>query len=112
MLGSNGSLAPGSGTALYRRWSTWGSFLSPRISPLPAGAIAIGSAGRWISPTDRIPAALSARSLLARLALGVQFDWMDIAWYPAGVVPLVALDWLFRARIRPKQQVRAAAPSN
>jgi hypothetical protein len=34
---------------------------------------------------------LSERSLAARLVLGAHFDWVDVAWYPVGVVPLVVL---------------------
>lgn len=42
-----------------------------------------------------VPAALSAHSVLARLALGVTFDPMDLLWYPVGVVPLAAVHWRF-----------------
>lgn len=38
-----------------------------------------------------IPAALSERSVVARLALGVQFDATDLVWYLVGVLPLVLL---------------------
>ncbi|WP_212817806.1 DUF2809 domain-containing protein [Polymorphospora rubra] len=97
---SDGSLEQHSGTALYASMVYAGVlFLWPRMGPLPAGAIAVGFC--WaveIFQLTGIPAALSARSLLARLALGVQFDPTDLAWYPVGVVPLVALHWLLRAR--------------
>lgn len=93
ILDSSGSLAQRSGTLLYASMTyTAVVFLWPRMSPLPAGGIAIGFC--WaveLFQLTGIPAALSARSLLARLALGVQFDWIDLAWYPVGVVPLVAL---------------------
>jgi hypothetical protein len=37
------------------------------------------------------PAELSERSVLARLALGVQFDASDLFWYVAGVLPLALI---------------------
>ncbi|WP_407566734.1 DUF2809 domain-containing protein [Polymorphospora sp. A560] len=99
---SDGALEQHSGTALYASMVYAGVlFLWPRLGPLPAGAVAVGFC--WLVEFFQltgIPAALSARSLLARLALGVQFDPTDLAWYPVGVVPLVALHWLLRARSR------------
>ncbi|MGW0436357.1 ribosomal maturation YjgA family protein [Micromonospora sp. NPDC003197] len=99
-LESDGPLAQHSGTALYASMVYAGVlFLWPRMSPLPAGAIAIGFC--WLvefSQLTGIPAALSERSLLARLVLGVQFDLTDILWYPVGVVPLVVLDRLLLSR--------------
>ena len=38
-----------------------------------------------------LPAAWSAQSVLARLALGAHFDPADLAWYLAGVLPVAAL---------------------
>ncbi|MEU5940886.1 DUF2809 domain-containing protein [Micromonospora sp. NPDC047548] len=76
-------------------------FLWPRMSPPPAGAMAIGFC--WaveIAQLTGIPAALSARSLLARLVLGVQFDPTDLLWYPVGIVPLIAVHGLLRPRTR------------
>jgi hypothetical protein len=35
--------------------------------------------------------------------LGAEFDLTDIAWYPVGIVPLVAVDWLLGARTRRSQ---------
>jgi len=99
-LESDGPLAQHSGTALYASMVYAGVlFLWPRMSPLPAGTIAVGFC--WLvelSQLTGIPAALSARSLLARLVLGVQFDLTDVAWYPVGVVPLVLLDRLLLRR--------------
>jgi hypothetical protein len=72
-------------------------FVWPRLHPAVAGAIAIGFCELVeIAQLTGAPAALSQRSLLARLALGVQFDAVDLAWYPVGIVPLAALHWLLR----------------
>jgi uncharacterized protein DUF2809 len=97
---SDGWLAQHSGTVLYAAMIYAGLFaLWPRLSPLWAGALAIGFcwAVEFFQLTG-VPASLSERSLLARLVLGARFDWTDIAWYPVGVVPLVALHLLTRAR--------------
>jgi hypothetical protein len=106
---NDGLLAQYSGTALYASM-VWAGvvFLRPRISPLTAGAVAIGIC--WLvelSQLTGVPATLSARSLVARLVLGAQFDWTDMAWYPVGVVPLVAGHWLIRTRCRPGSHLRA-----
>lgn len=106
---SGGRLEQYSGTALYASMVYAGVlFLWPRWAPLPAGGIAVGFC--WlveVAQLTGVPAALSARSLLARLVLGVQFDPTDLAWYPAGVVPLVAVHWLVRAHLRPPDAVSA-----
>jgi uncharacterized membrane protein len=91
-----GALAQYSGTALYAAMVYAGVlFLWPRIAALTAGGVAIGFC--WLvelAQLTGVPAALSAHSVLARLVLGVRFDPVDLAWYPVGVLPLVALDWL------------------
>jgi hypothetical protein len=82
-------------------------FLWPRLAPLAAGAVAVGFC--WAvecSQLTGVPAELSSRSIVARLVLGAKFDPTDIAWYPVGVVPLVAVHWLLRSR-RP---AKALAP--
>ena len=97
---SDGWAAQHAGTALYASMIYAGVFaLWPRLSPLWAGALAVGFcwAVEFFQLTG-IPGDLSERSLLARLVLGARFDWTDIAWYPVGVVPLVALHLLTRAR--------------
>lgn len=97
---SDGRLEQYSGTALYASMVYAGVLLLwPRMAPVPAGAIAI--AWCWAMECFQltgVPAALSARSLLARLVLGVQFDPTDLLWYPVGVVPLVVAHWLVRGR--------------
>jgi Protein of unknown function (DUF2809) len=90
-----------SGTALYASLVYAGVFvLRPRTTPMVAGAWAIGFC--WLVECLQLtglPADLSRHSLVARLVLGVQFDPVDLAWYPAGVVPLVALQlWACRGR--------------
>lgn len=98
----DGALRQYSGTALYASM-VWAGvlFLWPRMAPVPAGTLA--TVFCWLvecAQLTGVPAELSARSLAARLALGVQFDPVDLAWYPAGVVPLVVLHHVVRARRR------------
>lgn len=107
---SGGALEQYSGTALYASivYATV-VFLWPPVTPLVAGGITTGFC--WlveVAQLTPVPAALSARSLLARFVLGVQFDPTDLAWYPVGVVPLVALHWLIRVRAR--NRTPATAP--
>lgn len=87
----DGALRQYSGTALYASMIYAGVYvLRPRTTPLVAGAAAI--AWCWaveLAQLTGIPAELSSRSLLARYALGVTFDPVDLVWYPVGVVPLV-----------------------
>ncbi|MGY0004682.1 ribosomal maturation YjgA family protein [Micromonospora sp. I033] len=110
----DGALRQYSGTALYASM-VWAGvlFLRPRMAPVPAGTLAIVFC--WVvecAQLTGVPAELSARSLAARLALGVQFDPVDLAWYPAGVAPLVVLHHLVRARARPTPQPpRDVAPA-
>jgi len=96
----DGLLRQYSGTALYASMVYAGVvFIRPRVTPVIAGAVAIGFC--WAVEgfqVTGIPATLSAHSVAARLALGVTFDWIDILWYPAGVVPLVLLDLALRHR--------------
>ncbi|MFU8854184.1 DUF2809 domain-containing protein [Micromonospora sp. SL1-18] len=106
---ADGRLEQYSGTALYASMVYVGVlFLCPRLSPLPAGTAAILFC--WAVECFQltgVPAALSARSLLARLVLGVQFDPVDLLWYPVGVVPLVALHHLLRTRAVPFEVAKA-----
>ncbi|MDI1461536.1 DUF2809 domain-containing protein [Catellatospora sp. KI3] len=98
-----------SGTALYASMVYAGVFLLwPRIRPLVAGAVAVAFC--WAvecSQLTGVPAYLSQRSLLARLVLGVQFDPVDLLWYPVGVIPLALLLWL-PARPRPDDTAATA----
>jgi hypothetical protein len=82
-----------SGTALYASMIYAGVFvLWPAMPPVRAGLGAVGFcwAVEFFQLTG-VPAALAERSLPARLVLGSQFDWVDVAWYPVGVVPLVLI---------------------
>ncbi|MEU9837665.1 DUF2809 domain-containing protein [Actinomadura sp. NPDC048032] len=74
-------------------------FIRPSISPLAAGAAAIAYC--WLiefAQLTPVPEALSQRGWIVRQLLGGRFDPVDVAWYPVGVVPLVAAHWFFRAR--------------
>jgi hypothetical protein len=76
-------------------------FIWPPISPLLAGGAAVAYC--WFiefAQLTPIPAAISERSWFARQLLGAQFDLVDVAWYPVGVIPLVAAQWFLRARTR------------
>jgi hypothetical protein len=93
-------LAQYSGTALYAATVYAGVFvLAPRTRPWVAGVVAIAFC--WIVEFFQItgvPAELSDRSVLARLALGRTFDPSDLAWYVVGVLPLVAVQWAIQSR--------------
>ncbi|GHJ44137.1 hypothetical protein Cs7R123_14790 [Catellatospora sp. TT07R-123] len=105
-----------SGTALYASMVYAGVYLLwPRCRPWTAGAVAVAFC--WaveVSQLSGVPAYLSARSLLARLALGVQFDPVDLLWYPVGVLPLAALHWFLSTRrpAAPATADRPAAPAS
>ncbi|MFY1697270.1 MULTISPECIES: DUF2809 domain-containing protein [unclassified Solwaraspora] len=93
VLDSSGVLQQHSGTALYASMVYAGVFvLAPRVTPVVAGVVAVAFC--WLVELLQltgIPAALSERSVIARLVLGVQFDATDLAWYPVGVLPLVLM---------------------
>jgi Protein of unknown function (DUF2809) len=99
-LDSTGWWQQNTGTALYAAVVYLGVlFVRPRISPYRAGLIALAIC--WLVEAFQltpIPAALSSYSLPIRLLLGSRFDWNDVAWYPVGIVPLVVVDALLRAR--------------
>ena len=97
---SGGGLEQHSGTALYASMIYAGVFLLwPAVQPVRAGILAVGFcwAVEFFQLTG-VPAALSERSPVARLVLGASFDWVDVAWYPVGVVPLVVLHRLVSRR--------------
>jgi len=74
-------------------------FIRPRVSPLLAGGVTIAYC--WFiefAQLTSIPATLSQQSWLARQLLGAQFDLIDVAWYPVGVIPLAVAHWYLRAR--------------
>ncbi|MFG2003349.1 DUF2809 domain-containing protein [Spirillospora sp. NPDC048911] len=77
-------------------------FIRPSISALSAGSITVAYC--WFiefAQLTPVPAALSQRSRLARQLLGAQFDLVDVAWYPVGVILLVAAHRILRARTGP-----------
>ncbi len=100
-LASTGLVEQASGTALYAAAVFCGVvFLWPRMTIPWVALIAAGYcwAVEFLQLTS-IPADLSARSVLARLVLGVSFDPADLAWYLVGVaVPAVVLARLRRTR--------------
>ncbi|MEV0648019.1 DUF2809 domain-containing protein [Phytomonospora sp. NPDC050363] len=84
-------------------------FIWPPVSPLLAGGIAIAYC--WFiefAQLTSIPATLSQHNWLARQLLGAQFDLVDVAWYPVGVIPLVVAHWFLRARARSPRNPRTA----
>ncbi|MFC7245803.1 DUF2809 domain-containing protein [Catellatospora aurea] len=86
-------------------------FIWPRISPWSAGSAAIAYC--WFiefAQLTPIPEAISQRSWFARQLLGAQFDPVDVAWYPVGVIPLVAAHWFLRDRTRSRTSPTPAAP--
>ncbi|WP_432989078.1 DUF2809 domain-containing protein [Dactylosporangium sp. CA-233914] len=99
-LMSNGALQQNTGTALYAS-AVYASvvFLAPRMRPAMAGLIAVGAcwALEFFQLTG-VPHELSKYSILIRLVLGDAFDWIDVWWYPAGVVPLVLVEMVARTR--------------
>jgi hypothetical protein len=106
----SGRLAQYSGTALYASMVYAGViFVWPRMSAWRAGVIA--TVFCWVveaAQLSGLPAELSARSILLRAALGVHFDWVDVLWYPLGIVPLVVVDRLWAERWR--RRVQPAEP--
>ncbi|MES9607662.1 MULTISPECIES: ribosomal maturation YjgA family protein [Actinomadura] len=72
-------------------------FIRPRISPLPAAGAAVAYC--WFiefAQLTPLPGEISQRSWFARQLLGAQFDLVDVAWYPVGVIPMVVAHWLLR----------------
>ena len=95
---ADGPLEQHSGTALYASLIyALVVFVRPRIRPVLAAAMATGFC--WaveVAQLTGIPAALSAKSIVARLVLGVAFDPIDLLWYPVGVLLFMALHMLVR----------------
>ncbi|MFJ5927009.1 DUF2809 domain-containing protein [Kitasatospora sp. NPDC092948] len=82
---------------------------APRLRPRTAGAAAL--AASWaveLFQLTGVPAALSAHSRLARLALGTTFDLSDLLGYTLGAAAAVAVHAAAR-RIRRRAVRRPAA---
>lgn len=105
---TDGAVQNASGTALYACMVYLAVvFAAPRISPWPAGAVAAGFC--WLvelSQLTGVPAYWSDRSVIARLVLGVKFDPVDLAWYPVGVIPLVAAHVMIQRAVAAQQPDR------
>jgi hypothetical protein len=90
---ADGPLEQHSGTALYASLIyAIVVFVRPTIRPAVAALVATGFC--WaveVAQLTGIPAALSAKSILARLALGVAFDPIDLFWYPIGALVFMVL---------------------
>ncbi|MFE2540920.1 ribosomal maturation YjgA family protein [Actinacidiphila glaucinigra] len=69
---------------------------APRLTPLTAAATALAAswAIEFLQLTD-IPAALSERSVVARLVLGSTFNAPDLFWYATGA----AAGWLVHTAV-------------
>ena len=108
LLDRSGTFGQHAGTALYASMVYAGVFVAaPSVRPVTAGVVA--TLFCWsveLFQLTGVPAALSEHSVLARLVLGASFDAADMAWYPVGVVPLVAVHHLVSRRSR----ARAARP--
>jgi hypothetical protein len=102
VMDSSGALAQHSGTALYASMVYAGVFLLwPTARPATAAIAAVGFC--WaveLFQLTGVPADLSARSVIARLVLGVAFDPVDLIWYVIGVLPLAALHHRLSGRRR------------
>ncbi|GLY97736.1 DUF2809 domain-containing protein [Actinoplanes sp. NBRC 103695] len=101
VAGPDGAVAQYSGTALYAAMIYAGWYvLAPSLRPPIAAGLAVGFC--WLVEffqLSGVPAALSERSILARLALGVTFDPTDLLWYALGVLPLLAVHGAWRSRM-------------
>ena len=100
LVESTGLLEQVSGTALYASACYGGVLiLWPPGRPLPVALISLGFcwAVEFFQLTD-VPAALSARSVVARLVLGRTFDPSDLVWYVVGIVVAVTIHYLTLCR--------------
>jgi hypothetical protein len=74
-------------------------FVAPRAAPVRVGAFALGIC--WaveLAQLTPVPAALSARSTLARLVLGATFSPADLVAYAVGIVLILSLHRWTRRR--------------
>ena len=97
---ADGPLEQHSGTALYASLIyAIVVFLWPRLTPPLVAAVATGFC--WaveFAQLTGIPAALSAKSIVARLVLGVAFDPVDLIWYPVGALVFMVLHLVWSRR--------------
>lgn len=99
----DGPFAKYAGVALYATFAfALVLVVAPRLSPVRAAAI--GLAWSWAVEFAQLtpwPAALSARSGIARLVLGSTFNWPDLVAYLVGVVVPMLAWFLVRRRRHP-----------
>jgi len=89
---TGGAFAKYAGVGLYAALVyTLVVLVAPRLRPLAAGAIALAFCGAVeFAQLSPVPAALSARSTLARLVLGSTFNTPDLFWYAVGIAVAAA----------------------
>lgn len=97
---ADGPLEQHSGTALYACLIyAIVVFLWPRLRPAVAAVAATGFC--WaveLAQLTGVPAALSDKSIVARLVLGVAFDPVDLIWYPVGALVFMVLHLVWSRR--------------
>ena len=96
VLDSSNPLNQVSGTVLYAS-AVYGGVLFLRPGSRPHWVAAGAAAFCWLVELFQLtglPAAWSAHSVAARLALGVHFDPYDLVWYLVGVLLAAALHHL------------------
>ena len=93
ILDSSNPINQVSGTVLYAS-AVYGGVLFLRPAGRPRSVAAVAVAFCWLVEFFQltgVPAAWSAHSVAARLALGVHFDPVDLAWYVVGALLAAAL---------------------
>ncbi|MFI5909639.1 DUF2809 domain-containing protein [Dactylosporangium sp. NPDC051541] len=101
-LYSNGALQQNTGTALYAS-AVYAAvvFVAPRCAPFAAGAMALAWCwGVEAFQLTGVPHELSKYHIMLRLIFGDAFDWLDVLWYPAGILPLVLVELFAKVRSR------------
>lgn len=76
--------------------------VAPRLRPPAVAGVALGICVLVeLAQLTPLPAALSERSVVARLVLGSTFNAPDLLWYAVGVAVALAVDRLVRGRTVP-----------
>ena len=102
---TDGAFAKYAGVALYAALIyTLVVGVAPRIRPLVAAGIALAFC--WaveFAQLSTVPAALSERSIVARLVLGSTFNTPDLLWYAIGIAAVGAAHVGVR-KVRPRDR--------